>query len=230
MKKGYFFLFAFVFVLASCGGTSTDGAYVVYSSSSATASSTTIGNTIGSPTSLKQTFYTAWISINEDCSDAVLLQDHGDAGKEIDFYNGDLIFSGSPADGTYKCIIIKSSDIQYFIPDAVAIAAWTHCSDTTYTEDLFKTDAIAPYMNKDGSFITGDGTYTAPVAQITYSYLTTNPEAIIALGASSQQVITLESPLIVPGQGTFYTDFSNQVGEAGPEQTCWLEQPVVGFR
>jgi len=226
MKKVCFALFAFAFIFASCGGSS----YTVYSSASATATVTSEGSTLGSPTALKQKFYTAWISENEDCSNASLLQDHGDAGKEVDFYSGDVIFSGSPADGKYKCIIIKSSDLQYFVPDAVAQETWTHCTNTTHTEDIFKTDAIAPYLNKDGTLIHGAGTYTAPEEQIVYSYLTTNPDAVIALGASSQQVIKLQSTLDVPGRGTFYTDFSNKVGEAGPDQTCWLEEPTVGFR
>ncbi|MCX6111957.1 MAG: hypothetical protein NTY22_01550 [Proteobacteria bacterium] len=241
MKFFYWILPTIICILAACGSSSGGGTYTVKSSTSAVATTVSIGtneigNTFGSPTALKQKFYAAWISPNEDCTNAVLLQDYGDAGHVVDFYSGEVIFSGSPADGTYKCLISKSSDIQTFIPDAAAEGHWTAAvcsSTTTYTEDIFKADTpIITYLNKDGTTINGQGTYTAPVEQVIYSYITTNPSAIIAKGAHAQQVLTLATPLIVPGQGTLYTDFTGQVSKEtiGATTVCWLEQPVVGFR
>ena len=234
MKK-ILVLSAIVFVITACNSSSDPaGTYTVKSSASATATSiyaNVIGDTTGSPTSLKQKFYAAWISPNEDCSSPVLLQDHGADGKIVEFYSGETIFSGSPADGTYKCLIIKMSDFQTFVPDAVAGARWpTVCTTgTTYDEDIF-TEDFTHYLNMDGTFIDGQGTYTVPVEQTTYSFVTTNPSAVIALGASVYQVLELVSPLIVPGQGTLYTDFSDQVGVVENGTVCWLEEPVIGFR
>ena len=32
------------------------------------------------------------------------------SGEDVDFYQDPILFEGSPADGTYPCVIIKSYD------------------------------------------------------------------------------------------------------------------------
>ncbi len=94
----------------------------------------------GTPTSFKVRLYKAYISENEDCSDPVLLEDHGEEGQEFDFFDSPTLFSEAPAPGTYNCLILIADDTMKFKADSVAVDAHVGCENTTdeYTFDIYR--------------------------------------------------------------------------------------------
>lgn len=219
-------------LLLACGGSAGGGASLeIRGSPTAPVVPAVVGvgpwTGAGSPTSLGQVFYRAWVSENEDCSSPVLLEDHGDAGKAIDFYDEPVVFEASPAEGTYPCLIVEASDTMTFRPDAVAEAAHGSTVCTAGAEYEFDTFKVGDpdRMTLGGPAQVGAGTVETPVAQRTYAYFSTDPEAV---AAHDHQKLQLASPLIVPGQSTLYADFSGQVSHSDTGE-CWLEPGVVGF-
>jgi len=138
MKK-FFTIFSAILILASiaaCG--SSDSKFKVYGAptlSAATASTSSITQTYyGSPTSLKITMYSIWVSTNADCTGLVSVADYGTAGQEFNIFDLPTLFQGSPADGTYNCMVIKMLDTMHFKP---AQNGGTECvAGTEYPFDI----------------------------------------------------------------------------------------------
>jgi hypothetical protein len=183
----------------------------------------------GSPTSSRQVFYKGWVSTSEDCSSPILLDDLGASGNEIEFFDNPVIFEGSPPDGTYKCVIVQVSDTMSIKPDQVAQDAFPGvCAvGTAYDVDTFKTGdpdraqfgSVAPQI--------GEGTPDTAVPQAVTIYISTDLTKLAATIADSQKVQLL-APMVVPGQTTFFSDFTDRV--ANNDGHCWLEKGEVGFR
>jgi hypothetical protein len=183
----------------------------------------------GSPTSTRQVFYKGWVSTSDDCSDPVLLDDLGASGKEIEFFDDPVIFEGSPPDGTYECVIVQVSDTMRIKPDQVAQDAFPGvCAvGTAYDVDTFKTGDPDRAQLGSADLQVGEGTPDAPVPQAVTIFISTDPTKLAATVADSQKVQLL-APMVVPGQTTFFSDFSDRV--ADNDGHCWLEKGEVGFR
>ncbi len=93
------------------------------------------GTVIGDPASLTIKMYSLYVSANEDCSSPVLVTDHGSSGAEKDFSAGPTLFEGTPANGTYKCLIVNMSDWLKFKSNSVGPL----CNLTTeYDMDIYR--------------------------------------------------------------------------------------------
>jgi hypothetical protein len=191
----------------------------------------------GSPTSMKLRFYSLQISPNADCSGPYTVVQTFDPPRELNLFDNPTLFEGSPAGGTYRCVIFEADDLLKIVPDAVARAAFLQCRTlppgSEYTTDLYR----APnndFRRPDGSVIVAAGTRAAPVANRVFFYASTDRAAANARsgGPSVNQTVPLASPLVVPGQTTFYLDATNGVLGGVDDGTgfCVVEAGVMGFR
>ena len=223
------FLFAILAIsVQSCSG-DVDATFTLKGDNKTEASSSE-SVTGGTPTSIKMNMFALWLCSDAGCStDCVLVQDNGSTPVQHDLATGPTLFSGSPADGDYNCMIIKAYDTMNFVPDAVAET--THgstCTEgTEYTFDTYRTesgegdDLWTTYP--DGSDITPTGTVATPGNDIVYYFVSTDTTAVTA---HTHQTLTLSNAITVPGTGTFYVDFTDQISTNGGY--CWLEQPTMG--
>lgn len=189
------------------------------------------GPSIGSPSSTTMKMYALYISTQADCSSPTLVQDYGSDGVDKDvFESGVTLFEGSPADGDYQCLIIKMSDVIRFKADSEAVnAASSPCSEgTEYSLDIYRTDSGDSWKDVNGAAITPHGASGSPEADTVYIFVSRNPSAIPSTTAHENQVGTLGSSLVVPGQATFYADGSHQV--TNNDGSCGLNGLTLGFQ
>jgi hypothetical protein len=153
--------------------------------------------------------------------------------REFNLFDAPTLFAGTPAAGTYRCLIFEADDLKTIVPDAAAQTAFpAHCRvGTEYTTDLYR----APdndFRRLDGSVITARGSRAGPVRDRVFFYASTNHAAVTARGPSLRQTLTLTAPLVVPGRTTLYVDATN--GLLGDVEDgigfCVVEAGVMGFR
>ncbi|MEO8451883.1 MAG: hypothetical protein ABI647_18980 [Gemmatimonadota bacterium] len=176
----------------------------------------------GGAVSLPITFYALLISPNADCSAPVLVQEFP-GGEVKDFMLNPVLFEGSPANGSYQCVIFKMSDVLRVTPSTSFGACHVN---TEYAGDIYK-DGETDWKDEHGSAIVGHGSEEAPVDDHVALFLTRSPEAALARGISPHQTLQLLSNLIVPGQSTFTLDASNAVLSAGG--FCGIQPPQPSF-
>jgi hypothetical protein len=189
----------------------------------------------GDPTSVKINFIAFYVSANADCTGAVEAANLGSPVSK-DLYQSPVLFTGSPAAASYPCVIIKMQDILTFTPDAAAVTAHTPdcASGTEYTGEIYRAGQSDSNLWKDetGAAITatGDGTKAGIGADTVTIFATTTPSAATAgaLGVHTNQLLTLTSALVVPGQTTFVADFSDKVDGGGGD--CGLEKGTFKFQ
>ena len=227
MKKNFLTLMFLgtVFFMQSCGSSS----FTLKGSDKAEASSSNLA-TGGSPTAIKMNMFALWLCINAACTDCILVQDNGATPVEHDLANNPTLFSGSPADGTYNCMVMKAYDTMNFVADAEAetIHGTTCTEGTEYTFDTYReasgdSDLWTTYP--DHSTITATGTVANPGSDIVYYFVSTTPSAVIA---NTHQTLTLSNPIVVPGDEIFYADFTDQISTN--DGHCWLETPTMGIQ
>ncbi len=225
--------------LVSCGSDNNAASgFTLKGSSSSSASlvGTQFLTTVypGAPTTLNMKIYQIWVSANADCSSPVSVCTHSGAEAQMDLVSGPTLCTGSPAAGTYPCMILKMSDTFKFKPDATAAASvpggiCTAGADTYM--DIYRGDDADANTWKDMSNVvipsTGTVATSGAVEDTVYIFATTNPAAVAGTTVP-HQVVTLTAAMTVPGQATFYTDFSNQFSVNGAN--CWIEAPTMGFR
>ena len=193
----------------------------------------------GSPTSFKMTLYQAWISTNADCSSPVLVQDHGAAGSEVDLSTSPTLFSGTPPDGNYPCLIIVASDNLKYRVDAVAVAAHPGCADTTteYTHDVYREGESddGAWIDLNGNSIDATGSKAAPGDDKATFFATTDTTTVVAgpgsTSAHTNQTVLLTSALVVPGTVVLRQDFTDGITNSsdGGMDFCVLEDGSMGF-
>jgi hypothetical protein len=188
--------------------------------------------TAGSPTVLRLRFHSLWISPYTDCREPTVVQTY-DPPREFNLFDAPTLFAGTPAAGTYHCLIFEADDLKTIVPDAAAQTAFpAHCRvGTEYTTDLYR----APdndFRRLDGSVITARGSRAVPVRDRVYFYASTDRAAVTARGPSIHQTLPLTAPLVVPGRTTLYVDATN--GLLGDVEDgigfCAVEGGVMGFR
>ncbi|MFL5493219.1 MAG: hypothetical protein ACJ8DC_02435, partial [Gemmatimonadales bacterium] len=163
--------------------------------------------TSGDPASMSVGMYAMYISANEDCSEPILVADYGATAQPKDFMQSPVLFTGSPAAGTYKCVIFKMSDVIGMVP-ATSFGACV--AGTFYQGDIYR-DGETDWKDAELNPIIGTGTDDAPLDDHVAIFLTGNPAAVEARGVSENQVVLLHSDLIVPGQSTFYWNAQGSV-------------------
>lgn len=183
---------------------------------------------------MKLNIYQILVSTNTDCSNPISLIDHGATPVEVNMVASPVLFSGSPAAGTYNCLIFKVSDTLAYQVDAAAVAAWPGvCADTTteYRHDIYRTDnGGSVFKDLDGALIPATGIKATPSEDVVYLIGSTTPADAVAAGYNVNQTFTLLSGLTVPGTSTFYVDFEDGIEDTG-DSICTLEEGAgMGFR
>jgi hypothetical protein len=220
--------------LAACGAESTtlppasDAALVVYGAGGPAAASLLSppdqGMQFGAAAALTIKLYALYLSPNADCSNPTLVQDLGASGAERDFMTNPVLFSATPAAGTYQCVMLKMSDVLRIKP---ATSFGGCVAGTEYAGDIYR-DGENDWVDVTGATITGSGSDAAPVDSHVTLFMARDTSAAIARGISRHQLVQLQSSLIVPGQSTFRMDASQAVATDGVQ--CGIEKPVVSFR
>lgn len=176
---------------------------------------------VGDVSKMNIKVYELWLSAKADCSDAEQVVDYGSEGENKDFTAGDVLFSASPADGTYKCLMMRMSDIIDFESEEAGSICET---DTEYTMDIFRDET---WKNADGTDLEGSGTDEDPVDNKPFTILTTDMDAALGEGFHENQTVELSEGLVVPGNATFYFSGVNSVVEEG--DSCRMSPSSVGF-
>ena len=193
----------------------------------------------GSPTSFTMTLYQAWISANTDCSSPVLIEDHGAAGTVVNLSTSPILFSGTPAAGSYPCLIIVASDNLKFTVNTTAVTAHVGCIDTTTinVHDTYRHGEPddGTWIDLDGNPIDATGSRAAPGVDKVTTFATTDTATVVAgIGstpAHMNQVLLLTSPMVVPGSVTLQQNWTDGIDNEndGPNNYCTLEDGSMGF-
>lgn len=185
------------------------------------------GTPVGAPAQLNFGIYKLLLSENADCSDPITAVDHGADDVVTDLATNPTLFSASPPNGTYKCIIIRHNDV---ISYKSAVAQGSCNTTTTYSFDSLRADSeTTPQKDPDGNEYEARGTSTSFVEDKPYIYITSaaGRSAMEADGFDNEnQFVTLESNLVVPGSATLYWDLSEAIRDDGTN--CNLA-PETGF-
>jgi hypothetical protein len=221
--------------LTACSATTTTpgddaGALVVYGSgSSASAAPQASGDVPdgalwGAASSVTIHLYALWISQSANCSNPILVQQHPAAGVDRDFLLNPVLFQGTPANGSYQCVMFKMSDVLRMQP-ATSFGACV--AGVEYRGDIYR-EGESDWKDIELNPIIGSGTDEDPLDDHVTIFMTRSPAAAIARGISENQIVELGSNLIVPGQSTFVMDASQAVLSWG--DGCGLEKPAISFR
>lgn len=193
----------------------------------------------GSPTSFEMKLYQAWISANTDCSSPVLIEDHGAGGAVVELSSSPILFSGTPADGIYQCLILVASDNLIFTVNSDAVTAHAGCIDTTTinTQDIYRNGESDDgfWIDLAGDPIDATGSLAAPGDDRVTYFISTN---ITVAGAAStlahmNQVLLLTTPMVVPGTVTLQQNWVDGIDNLfdfdSSTNFCALEEGSMGF-
>ena len=223
-------------LLSACSSTETlidpvddSGLLTVYGSGAAVAGAPLAdvgdpeGAEWGAAGSLTIHLYALWISHAADCSNPVLVQQHPAAGVDKDFMQSPVLFQGTPATGSYQCVMMKMSDVLRMRP---ATTFGSCDASVEYVGDIYR-DGETDWVDQDLNPIVGTGSDETPTDDHVTIFMTRSPSAAMARGISENQVVELGSNLIVPGQSTFVMDASHAV--LSYQGQCGIEKPEISF-
>lgn len=225
---------AFAATVAGCSSTPSGpdagAALTIYGAGSA-APSGVAPQTGGSPddaifggaSSVTIRLYALYISPNADCSAPVLVQQLPAAGTDKDFMQNPVLFQGTPATGSYQCVMFKMSDVLKMKPSTSFGAC---VAGVEYSGDIYR-EGESDWKDVDLNTVVGTGTDEVPADDHVTIFMSTDPAAALARGISEHQMVTLLSPMIVPGQNTFVMDASHAVMSSG--SNCGLEKIEPSF-
>jgi hypothetical protein len=187
------------------------------------------------PTLLEAMAYEVWISENADCSSPILVADSGASPQWQDLVQNPVFFSAPLDPGIYRCLILKISDNLRFIPNQeTEDELGSPCTVETnpYTIDIYRSGMNDYWDMETGSYLTGLGDRSNPVAQEVYLFASTDRTTIP--NVSTNQAGPLQSTLeITDNQVTdvyLVMDFTNKINYRPDEpDICWLGPPVVDF-
>lgn len=187
---------------------------------------------VGGPQVMTVKLYKAYVSLSTSCSNPILVTDNGSTGRVVSL-GVDSLISASPAAATYQCLILDMSDILSFIPDSAAAAAFPGVCSTSSTSsfDIYRTDSGDSGLWKDinGAAITATGSGTTAGENRIVIWGSTDVAALTGAGIHINQTLDLSGALVVPGQTTFFADFSNGITDDGG--LCKIEGGTgMGFR
>ena len=185
--------------------------------------------------SLKLQVYSVMLSTSPLCTSPVTVFSSA-TPTEVDFLATPTLGSGNPPDATYRCVIIRMSDLIKFTPRT---SAGLCVAGTQYVADVCRTDNGGTTQAPDaiGAPTACMGTDAAPVSDAVYLYLTTNASAgtggstfMPPTDASSTNGLNLTAPLVIAGsaRSKFIVNASGKVGDDGV--SCGMNPPVFGFQ
>lgn len=161
-----------------------------------------VGGLAGDPASVSLGLYALHVSTSADCSDPVLVQHHGADPVLVDLMEEPLLFSGSPPEGSYSCVVLTMSDVIGMRP----ASSFGDCvAGEAYQGDIYR-DGDSSWKDLAGAAVVGHGSSEDPVSDPVSLFLTRDPDAVRALGLSPHQTLLLGADLVVPGQSTFFWD------------------------
>lgn len=201
------------------------------------------------PSSLVGKIYKAYMSTNSDCSSPVVIfnaetdtTNYPDGYAEVDFVANPTIGTGSMADGTYKCVIFKMSDLFTMVPatsdgdQCVAGTSYTYdtcCAGTPQTTQNAETgaqvtcadaylteDTIWVYISTDSVYSTSSGCNTCN-GQLPPTEA--NPDYGYKLDGQVEVASDITGTLVFNLQGKVVSDTE-------PVERCASEPPEVSFR
>jgi hypothetical protein len=184
--------------------------------------------------SLKLQVYSVMLSTSPLCTSPVTVFSSA-TPTEVDFLATPTLGSGNPPDATYRCVIIRMSDLIKFTPRT---SAGLCVAGTQYVADVCRTDNGGTTQAPDaiGAPTACMGTDAAPVSDAVYLYLTTNASAgtggstfMPPTDASSTNGLNLTAPLVIAGtaKSKFIVNATGKVGDDGV--SCGMNPPVFGF-
>ena len=181
--------------------------------------------------SVKIKVYGVSVSLTADCANPVTVFESA-SGTEFDFVSGPTLGGGSPADGTYQCVMITMSDVVKVTPSSDEGVC--HAGVETSTEvcqSSEATDTLGGTTFTHANCVTGADKVTLFLT--TGSTRTNGGNAFIKPTSTSDPAngYKLAGAFTVAGSstGTFVADFTGKVdGLGGPE--CGVNPPVFGFR
>ncbi|WP_295760700.1 hypothetical protein [Undibacterium sp.] len=184
--------------------------------------------------SLKLKVYAIMLSTSPLCTNPFTV--FSSIGTEVDFLTSPTLGSGNPPDGTYNCVIIKMSDNIKFTPSTSGGAC---VGGTEYVAETCSTNNHGTSNAPDVATVsTCTGTDAAPVPDIVYLYLSTNPLAgtggntfLQPGNTSSTSGIHLSAPLVIAGsaRSKFVVNATGSVdGTSGG--SCGMNPPAFGFQ
>ena len=162
---------------------------------------------VGDPASMFIGIYALYISANADCSDPVLLVDNGSTPVPKDYATNPVLFTGTPAAGTYQCLIFRMSDVIRFTS---AVTSGNCATDVAYEQDIYR-EGQNDWLDIDGNVIPATGTDAAPLDDKVFVYIAADTAAVMARGYSPNQIVQLHSNLVVPSTATFYWNGTNSI-------------------
>ncbi len=165
----------------------------------------------GDPGALRIGVCALYISPNADCSSPVMVQDNGATASVKDFVSNPVLFTGSPAIGSYQCVAIKMSDV-FRVEPATTFSVCT--AGTEYAGDIYRAGET-DWKDIDLNPIIGTGSDSVPADDHVTIILTRDTTAAQARGFSTNQTLELSSDLIVPAQTTFYWNGQGTVTDEG---------------
>ncbi len=174
---------------------------------------------IGTPSALKVAIYSFYLGTTPDCAAPTPLIDYGSNPLTKEFYAKPTLFSGNPAATAYHCVVLKVSDTLSFRPDSAAVGSSTACesTDIEYFYDGYRSgqsDADT-WKALSGATVSATGAVTAASSDVVTLFASTDPQAAIdRRELASNQVLTLENPLVVPGEITLFANYLNAIVQA----------------
>jgi hypothetical protein len=191
------------------------------------------GQIAGDPASLQIGTYALYISANNDCSNATLVEDYGATAVLKDFVQNPTLFTGSPGAGSYGCVGVKMSNVLSVRPSTT----FGYCDSTlTYPQTIYNLDntslqdSSAYFRDIDLHYIVPVGTNANPVAEPVLIVFTLDTAAAVQRGFNRGQVIALGAPLVVPGIQTFSWGGTGSVISDSTSATCDVNPGRPTFR
>ncbi len=210
---------------ATTSGGSLNASMALPSALLRAAGNTRPGDILGDPASINVGMYALYISPNGDCSNATLVETYGTQAIVKDFVQNPVLFTGSPAAGSYACIGVKISDVIAF----TSKTTFGFCDSTqTYEASIYNldntslSDTSTYFRDINLNVITPLGTHAAPVAEPVLLLFTRDTTAAIARGFNSGQTLQLGAPLVVPGTDTFIWAGAGTVVSDSISTSCGL--------
>lgn len=205
------------------------------------------GDWTGDPSHVKITIYGVAVSSHVDCSNAIGFNYAG--GKEIDFVEGDTIFSQNLSDGTYPCVMLKMSDKIKVTPattsgdnicQAGVESEQVICSPAnsgTYTPITINSDNSVTFGSNTAC--TGDDIVTLFLSTASshsgnnVPYAFNRPISSNSANCDGDELecgVNIANAFVVSGTttGTFVVNFSGAVDVQDGE--CAVEAPIFNFR
>ncbi len=141
-----------------------------------------------------------------------------------EFVSNPVLFTGSPAAASYPCVMMVMSDVIAMQP-ATSFGACV--AGTEYLGDIYR-DGDSSWVDVNMNQVIGTGSDSFPVDNHVTIFMSTDTAAALARGISDNQLISLGSDLIVPGQSTFYWNGEGSVVTNGVE--CGINPGRPTFR